>query len=98
LPILHLPSHIISRTAVGADEDDLMSLLLWQEGAMKSQLIAAVAADPKLILQIDLLDILRNLHTCRIDLPLDLLFRSSSLTAKEGEHTSATGRLFTNLY
>lgn len=61
-----------------------MSLLLWQEGAMKSQLIAAVAADPKLILQIDLLDILRNLHTCRIDLPLDLLFRSSSLTAKKG--------------
>jgi hypothetical protein len=75
-----------------------MSVLRWQEGAMKSQLIAAVAADPKLLLQIYLFDILRNLHTCRIDLPLDLLFRSSSFTAKEGDHTFVAERLFTHLY
>jgi hypothetical protein len=51
---------------------------------MKSQLVAAVVADPQFLRQIDLLDILRDLHACRIDLPLDLLFRSSSLTAKRG--------------
>jgi hypothetical protein len=52
---------------------------------MKSQLIVASRADPKLLSQIDSLDIFGDIHAFRIDLPVDLLLLSHPrlcLTAK----------------
>jgi hypothetical protein len=64
----HSPSHIISRPALRADEDDPIALPLHQKRAVKSQLIAALGTDPKLFCQINLDDIARSLHAAALSL------------------------------
>ena len=70
----HSPSHIVPRPALRADEDDSITHLCHQKGAVKSQLIAALGTDPKLFCQINLDDIARSLHAGSIILAIYSIF------------------------